>query len=209
MRELIFAGVAAMQGESLDAAETEQADALAKVQEDYLDQFERQLAANPPRDIAEPASLPLAGMPAPMSPAQFAARAEMYGTAAWQAAQKIQRSSKRRSSGGRWERRILGHPKTEHCTDCPPLAALGWQPIGTLPDIGDSECGGLCLCHFEYSAETEVPSPKVVKPPPTKRRPKIVIDIPDMEHPEGPLSKEQLDEIMSKMTYSAKVVMGR
>ena len=50
----------------------------------------------------------------------------------------------------KWERRILGHPKTHHCHDCPPLAALGWQPAGTLPDIGESECGGLCLCTFEY-----------------------------------------------------------
>ncbi len=51
----------------------------------------------------------------------------------------------------KFERRVLGHPKTHHCHDCPPLAEMGWVPIGTLPDIGDSECGGLCLCHFEYT----------------------------------------------------------
>jgi hypothetical protein len=42
----------------------------------------------------------------------------------------------------------MGH--ADHCDDCPPLAAQGWQPLGTLPDIGDTECGGQCHCHFEY-----------------------------------------------------------
>ena len=83
---------------------------------------------------------------------------------------------------------------------------MGWQPIGMLPDIGESECGGLCLCHFEYSSEIEAPTGQKV---PKGKPPKVVIEIPEMEHPAGPLSKEQLDEIMSKMKWSATVVMGR
>lgn len=55
-----------------------------------------------------------------------------------------------------------------NCDDCPPLAALGWQPIGTLPAIGDSECGHLCLCHFEYSDSVERPEMKPKKPKPEK-----------------------------------------
>lgn len=38
----------------------------------------------------------------------------------------------------------------ENCTDCLEAAAEGWQPIGTLPPIGDSECGVNCKCSFSY-----------------------------------------------------------
>lgn len=45
------------------------------------------------------------------------------------------------------ERRNLN--PAEHCDDC--LAAAGhWEPIGTLPEIGDSQCRTNCQCTFEY-----------------------------------------------------------
>jgi hypothetical protein len=51
--------------------------------------------------------------------------------------------------GYKSERRIL-HP-AEHCADCPPLAEMGWVPIGTLPDIGTgTRCSFMCLCSFEW-----------------------------------------------------------
>ncbi len=176
VRELIFGGAIALKGSELTAQEAEQADQLAAIQARYLDRFEQEIVANPPREIAELNPIIPAIIPAkpPMSPAQIGARAELYATAAWQGAQKVQRASQRKTGNAKWERRILGHPKTEHCTDCPPLAALGWQPVGSLPDIGDSECGPLCLCHFEYSDQAAVPEIKKPKPTKPDTRPKGV-----------------------------------
>jgi len=37
-----------------------------------------------------------------------------------------------------------------NCNGCLEQASLGWQPIGTLDDIGDEECNMNCLCNFEY-----------------------------------------------------------
>ncbi len=59
-----------------------------------------------------------------------------------------------------------------NCNECPPDAALGWVPIGTLRPIGARECEGRCLCHFEYTdnpggATTVNGSPR----PPRKPRP--------------------------------------
>lgn len=176
VHELIVAGAVVLKGSELTAQEAEQADQLAVVQAKYLDRFEEEIRVNPPREIAElnPTFPTIVPAKPPMSQAQIGARAELYATSAWQGAQKITRASKRRTGNARWERRILGHPKTEHCTDCPPLAALGWQPVGTLPDIGESECGPLCLCHFEYSDEVAMPTAKRPKPTPKPTRPKGV-----------------------------------
>jgi hypothetical protein len=38
----------------------------------------------------------------------------------------------------------------ESCPDCVRYAALGWQPLGTLPVIGDSVCRQWCLCFFVF-----------------------------------------------------------
>lgn len=51
-------------------------------------------------------------------------------------------------SGMTQERRIL-HAK-ESCGDCIEYAGRGWQPIGSLPRIGDSQCRVNCRCTFEY-----------------------------------------------------------
>lgn len=46
------------------------------------------------------------------------------------------------------ERRRLG--ASEHCVDCVRYAALGWQPIGTLPVPGEgSVCSRNCRCSLE------------------------------------------------------------
>lgn len=47
------------------------------------------------------------------------------------------------------ERRFL-EPGVIHCDECPDLAAMGWQPIGTLPDIGTQPCVVNDRCWFEY-----------------------------------------------------------
>lgn len=136
VRETIVAGVmsllgpAPLTGEELDAAEKE-----AQRQDQYFDKFEYDLAGPEPT----------------MSPKQFAARVEKYADSGWQSAQRINRTAAIGQGTHKMERRVLGDPKTSHCEDCPPLAEQGWQPLGTLPQIGDTECGPLCLCHFEYS----------------------------------------------------------
>ncbi len=74
-------------------------------------------------------------------------RARMYGQAGRATAEEAQRRDKA-DAGLNEERRILG--KAEHCPTCLEEAAKGWQPIGTLRRIGDSECTVNCHCHFEY-----------------------------------------------------------
>ena len=34
--------------------------------------------------------------------------------------------------------------------NCISYASEGWQPLGTLAEIGDSQCGIYCKCYFEY-----------------------------------------------------------
>lgn len=52
------------------------------------------------------------------------------------------------------ERRLLS--PGDHCTNdhqytgCVELAAMGWQPIGSLPKIGASPCRSNCRCRKEY-----------------------------------------------------------
>lgn len=207
VQELIVAAAMSQEGGKL-SADTEQFVAeLTQVQREYLDQFYRDISHRSPTEIKDILGPEVPGF-APYSKAQVVARAEQYGNAAWQGGQKVLRRRKKMSGGARWEWRILGHPKTEHCDDCPPLAALGWQPIGTLPDIGDTECGGRCYCHFEYSDSVETPTVKAPEPrKPKKRTPKIVIEAPGIAHPAGPLTPEQLSEILSKTKISAKVVL--
>jgi hypothetical protein len=54
------------------------------------------------------------------------------------------------SSGAKWERRLLG--SQEPCAQCPGYAALGWQPINTLPNVTEAcDCRAKCKCRFEYS----------------------------------------------------------
>lgn len=53
-----------------------------------------------------------------------------------------------RIGGMTQEKRVLG--LADHCTGCVTQAAKGWQPIGTLLSIGETECRGNCRCTFEY-----------------------------------------------------------
>jgi hypothetical protein len=193
IQELMYAAAQSQEGTHHLGAQTAQfVDELVQVQRDYLDQFWRDLQAKTPAEIADILGPPIPGIVTPYTQGQVIARAESYGNAAWQGGQKVARLRKKASGGSRWERRIMGHPKTEHCSDCPPLAKVGWQPIGTLPDIGDTECGGNCLCYFEYSDSVEIPD--VAKPGGPLRQPK---------HPKPKTHKikepTQLDELMADL----------
>lgn len=46
------------------------------------------------------------------------------------------------------ERRVLGN--AEHCPGCIEQAARGWQPQGTLPEIGSQQCRQNCHCKFVF-----------------------------------------------------------
>jgi hypothetical protein len=50
------------------------------------------------------------------------------------------------------ERRLLAEEGC--CGECQQLASLSWQPLGTLPEIGDSVCLMDCTCQVEYGQLT-------------------------------------------------------
>ena len=85
-----------------------------------------------------------------LSPEQIKARAQLYaqsGRAAYWDANTTTQSD----TGYTEERRIaIGDKGT--CTPCNDLEALGWQPIGSLPNPGGEPCDGLtnCRCTKEY-----------------------------------------------------------
>ncbi len=74
-------------------------------------------------------------------------RSKLYG----QAARGTHEDMKRRmsaQSGFDEERRMLG--AADHCDDCLEATGRGWQKIGTLPRIGDSQCTTNCHCRFVF-----------------------------------------------------------
>lgn len=77
-------------------------------------------------------------------------RLALYGNAGWSTFENGTRDLLQEDGQGgpTEERRVLAN--VEHCVDCVEYAALGWQPVGTLPPIGDSVCRANCKCHFEY-----------------------------------------------------------
>lgn len=79
----------------------------------------------------------------------FVNRAGMYADAGYTTYQNMVRM--REFEGGmNQERRTLGFVLTNHCDDCSALSDLNWQPMGSLPQIGDSQCGSRCKCSFEF-----------------------------------------------------------
>lgn len=74
-------------------------------------------------------------------------RAELYG----QAARGTFESTRRRDMLPRGEdqERRQRHA-TDSCATCIDQAAMGWQPLGTLNPIGQSECRTRCRCTFAY-----------------------------------------------------------
>lgn len=80
----------------------------------------------------------------PLTDKQVAARARSYAGRA--RSEFIEQDVKNNIEQGKdEERRILG--PTDHCDPCLSLAAMGWQPIDTLPNPGTvCEGGGACGC---------------------------------------------------------------
>jgi hypothetical protein len=101
-----------------------------RTQYEYLDKFAQEIATG---------KQPLNG--------RVNVRAQLYGDAARGTLEQERRNVAAR--GGMTEERRLLHAK-ESCVDCMAYAGRGWQPIGTLPRIGDSRCNVNCKCTFEY-----------------------------------------------------------
>ncbi len=220
VRELMLAASEALKGQALSSIEVELIELRARVQAQFLKRFEEQVLDNPPAVLVEPnpfaTTVETAAVP-PMSAAQFTARAELYANAAHQTAQKVNRIGVTGPGGVRMERRKMS-PGHDHCPDCPPISHMGWQPVGTLPDIGDSECNGHCCCYFEYmltpgglpAVNGKITAVVPNKRPGRLRKPRIVIDVPglDPNHPPGPLSPAELQAIIGSLKWSATVVLG-
>ena len=75
-------------------------------------------------------------------------RADLYAGAARGTFEEMRRRYERLMNGAEEEARVLG--EADHCEDCLEFAALGWQPVGTLPAIGESVCITRCHCTFIY-----------------------------------------------------------
>jgi hypothetical protein len=75
-------------------------------------------------------------------------RADMYGEAARGTFETMQTRYQLINNGMEEEIRDLG--EADHCDGCLEQAALGWQPIGTLDDIGEEECLTKCHCTKRY-----------------------------------------------------------
>jgi hypothetical protein len=107
------------------------------------------------------------GIADPAAYGKAQARAAMYGAAilgTYEAAARRDAIA----GGMTQERRQLS--ASEHCGDCVAYAARGWQPIGTLPGIGqDCSCKASCRCSFEYRADPEGADDA---PPPGGHRPR-------------------------------------
>lgn len=74
-------------------------------------------------------------------------RASLYVEAAratfWRETTRVQRAQ-----GARRARWVLS--AADHCTGCVAVAALGFQPLDSLPPIGSQDCRSRCRCDLEY-----------------------------------------------------------
>lgn len=83
----------------------------------------------------------------------FFRRVGMYGDAGHSTFVQMDRRYQMTENGMEEERADLG--EADHCDDCLERASMGWQPIGTLPAIGDSVCKTNCHCTFRYRKHDE------------------------------------------------------
>lgn len=82
------------------------------------------------------------------------ARSDLYAVAARTLFEEARRFGMATYFGAAQERRRFG--VAEHCHSdaerqgCVELYDLGWQPINTLPRLGDTPCRKNCKCHWQY-----------------------------------------------------------
>jgi hypothetical protein len=90
-----------------------------------------------------------------MSEAQFLARLELYINKA-NGTRQIAVQASHKQAGYLWERRYLR--AVENCKSCVSYAAMGWQPLGSLPAPTEKcECQANCKCYFKFSKDLSKP----------------------------------------------------
>lgn len=84
-------------------------------------------------------------------------RSDLYANAGRDAYEEMRRRVMGLYTDATEERRVLdaaaSHCHTDEKTGergCVELAALGWQPIGTLPPLRSTPCRSNCRCHFVF-----------------------------------------------------------
>lgn len=132
VRSLMLAASVALGANKADAQDRNAVSSAVAVQVGYLDKF-----ANEIRTGVQPPN------------GTLVSRSALYADAAWGVAEGVIRQRASRD-GATFEKRVLAE-ESVHCEECPALAALGWQPIGTLPPIGSTPCMALCRCRFEFA----------------------------------------------------------
>jgi len=154
VRELVVAGALAMSGpDDLTVDDIALLDRNAKAQQEYLDRFEREIIASPPPELGQADLLSqVILVEPPRSVAQRVAQAEAYGNAVWSSTINAGRAIVQKQAVFASERRVhlLSFMEHKPCQTCIEESRKGWQPMGTLAEIGDSECMGNCDCYFEW-----------------------------------------------------------
>jgi hypothetical protein len=120
------------------AADYDAAAAAIETQLVYLGRFARQIEQR---------------HPSANSDTDVVRRVRLYARAANGTYEAARRESHRRMNDEfptavTLERRILAD--AEHCPTCVVEAGKGWQPLGTLRRIGDSECRMMCRCRWQF-----------------------------------------------------------
>lgn len=96
-----------------------------------------------------------------MSEAQFLARLELYINKA-NGTKQIAIQASHKQEGYIWERRYLR--AVENCQSCVSYAAMGWQPLGSLPAPTERcECQANCKCYFKFSKDLSKPEDSLSK----------------------------------------------
>ncbi len=84
-----------------------------------------------------------------LSEAQIKARTNLYFNKLRGVFEDAQRESHKEARCP-WERRKIN--SKEPCSKCPVYAAMGWQSVGTLPQVTEQcDCMANCKCTFEFS----------------------------------------------------------
>lgn len=95
-----------------------------------------------------------------MSEAQLRDRVSKYVDSSY-STYELGSCESHRSAGYNWERRIRNAAVS--CDSCVVYSSRGWQPLGTLPNIGsECECKSRCRCHKEYSALHRRPTDSIL-----------------------------------------------
>lgn len=133
---------------------------------------------------------------------RLVARAKMYGQAVLVGYENQARAREQRA-GARLERRVLS--PVESCADCIAAAARRWQPIGTLPQIGDSVCKVNCHCRFEYKGAGVLPQtePEAQPAPPQETLP-VAEPRPSASEDSGVNARARLADIADHVERETK-----